>query len=81
MGVAEFHQAGAFGVLGDAAFQGDGPHFVRRALAGRMMAYLEVAGCSRYLAVPDRAPQCAVPTEIQRQQLPEPLEEFRMGGT
>ena len=34
MGVAEFHQAGAFGVFGDAAFEGHGAQLIGRTAAG-----------------------------------------------
>ena len=47
MGVAELHQAGAFGVLGDAALEGDRAHFVglafRRAHSGGSF-WLEIRG-------------------------------------
>ncbi len=34
MGIAEFHEAGALGIAGDAALETDGAHFVGRAFAG-----------------------------------------------
>jgi hypothetical protein len=42
MRVAELHQARAFGVLGDAALEGDGAHFVELAFGGAHSGFFPV---------------------------------------
>ena len=51
MGIAEFDQTGAFGMLGNARFEADGAQLIGARLEGRMGLYtLKFGSCGGYLA-------------------------------